>query len=152
MGSVLTQAAWTLFAVGAGAVAAGGGGWAVVAVAVVLGGLAAGSQSRWVQQRVPLLRTHKQRLALYYDSCYEIRRLFERQRRAKELEPWDVWRSRVLDWDGDFWAYMQRTRDDWRPRKRAILDPPGKEFGNWSDIVRQGLEQRLALIKELLAE
>ena len=47
---------------------------------------------------------------------------------------------------------MQRTRDDWRPRKRAILDPPGKSFANWDEIVRRGLEQRLALIKELLED
>jgi len=152
MGKELRQAAWTLFTVAAGAAAASLGAWWVLAVALVLGAGSFAVQSRWVQQRVPFLRTPKQRLAGYYDSCFELRRTLARQSKAKELEPVEAWREHVLEWDRNFWAYMQRTRDDWRPLKRAIPDPPGKAFANWVELVRRGLEARLTLIKDLLAE
>jgi hypothetical protein len=152
MGKVLTQAAWTLFAVWAGAIAGSAGAWPVVGVAVLLGAVGAASQSRWVQRRVPLLQTQKQKLANHYDSCLALRQELTRQYKAGELEPWEAWTDHVRSWDRAFWAYMEQTRDDWRPMKRAAGEVREKEYSNWVEILRQMLEVRLTLISKLLAE
>jgi hypothetical protein len=62
-----------------------------------------------------------------------------------------MWRDRVREWDRAFWIYMERTRDDWRPMKRAVADVPDREYSNWVEMMRGLLEARLTLIKDLLA-
>lgn len=34
----------------------------------------------------------------------------------------EAWRDHIADWDSTFWPYLQSTRDDWQPIKRAVLD------------------------------
>lgn len=152
MGKVFTQAAWTLFAVSAGALAATGGAWPV-AVAVVLGAIGAGSHSRWVQHRVPILRTDKQRLAAFYASALELRSALKPLRRQRTPGGWEEWNDRIAEWDSNFWPYIERTRDDWQPMRRAIRgELPDKRYSNWADIGLRMMDERLALIERLMGE
>lgn len=152
MSDTLARAAWTVFAVAVGGAVVSAGWIPLIGVAVLLGVAAGASKSRRLQERVPLLRTHKQRLAEFYDSCYALRGEFKRQRKESRLEGWDAWAEKVRQWDAPFWAYLQKRRDDTLPLRRTLHSPPAKDFANWDEITMRAINSRLGLIERLLNE
>jgi len=152
MGELFTRAAWTLFAVGAGAVATTGGAWVVLAVAIVLGVVGGASQDRRVQRRVPFFRTERQRLAEFYASALKLRTGLKPLAREHRAAGWEEWRDRIAEWDSVFWPYIQRSRDDWQLLRRTVSNRLTKGYVNWADVGVRMMDERLAVIERLMGE
>lgn len=152
MEKLLDRLTWELIPLSIAALAAFYGQWLIVVLMVVVGGLAAAAKTRWVRKRVPFLRTQSMRLAEWYDSGYRLRKKLSEQAKARELESWETWHARATEWDGRFWAYIERSRDDALPLKRSVHTYPAEAYSNWVDAMRTALEERLTLIKRLMDE